>query len=468
MSFKAAPQILGLVRGIPKNKQKHRANGKKIVGEMGKYKKDSDERYSKSITYDSTRSHLNRYEGFDNGYAAWDELCDRAERYRTIGTTKNGKKYARPLRHDAVVGFSVIFNPPEEVCKDWSDDEYERFYQDSWSVLCEIESRVFSDKNIIMKAEHFDEGIPPFGERDRHIHIFGETKDSDGKYCGNFIDAKFFAKLNQEYPQKMRERGWDIEDLDVTDWKKFNNTPDENGIRPYTDEEVRAYRKERKNLWRKSGRDVTKYVLNKAQENNAKALNELETAFKVKTVLTENIERFETEKEEWDQDKKDFEEKAAAEVQRINQSAEEMLRQATLDADNIRINAANQADSVYQDARRQGHMDGRDEGRKEIHEELSDKKYEIESTLLQVKNAIKMSKEQIPDNDMLDFIKAYKIKNKDGEVISLYDIYEQWQERRDEGRRIVSDLVTKGEQILDNTQDKIDDLGGINSNNKRK
>lgn len=34
MSFKCAPQIIGLVRGEPKPGQKHRANGRAIVAEM--------------------------------------------------------------------------------------------------------------------------------------------------------------------------------------------------------------------------------------------------------------------------------------------------------------------------------------------------------------------------------------------------------------------------------------------------
>lgn len=241
MGFKCAPQVLGLVRNEPKKGQRHRANGKAILSEAGK------ERYSASETLDRDLSHLNRYTGFDSGFAAWNAMCKRADAYVTTGKTKDGKPYERSLRKDAVVGFALIINPPAEVCINWSDEDYDAFYQDTWDCMRELEPRIFSEKNIVMTAEHWDEGIPIKAlNKDRHLHILGDSVDEHGHYCGNIIDAKLCITINQRYPEMMRQRGWDMEDLDTTDWERYQR-----------DEEYRA---ERKAKSRKSGKSVNEHI----------------------------------------------------------------------------------------------------------------------------------------------------------------------------------------------------------------
>ena len=79
----------------------------------------------------------------------------------------------------------------------------------------------------------------------------GIPKDKKGNYCGNKIDAKLLVEINKNYPKMMREKGWDIEDLDCTDWDRCK-----------TDE---AYRNERKSK-RKSGKSVNNYIADKMRE----------------------------------------------------------------------------------------------------------------------------------------------------------------------------------------------------------
>lgn len=245
MSFKCTPQIIGLVRGEPKQGQKHRANGKAIIGEMG------IERISRSETLDRTLSSHNTYEGDSiSGFATWDKMTAKADAYKTTFTDKNGVTRSRSLKSDSVIGFAVIFNPPYDECKDWTDEQYQKFYDDSWKSLCEIEPRVFRDENIRLKAEHFDEGIKDAsGKFDRHQHRAGECLDENGKYCGNLIDAKLLSTINKLYPSMMRERGWEMEDLDTTDWDRYK-----------TDTEYKAQRKVKKT---QSGKSVNKYVKDK-------------------------------------------------------------------------------------------------------------------------------------------------------------------------------------------------------------
>lgn len=255
--MKCAPQILGLLRGEPKPGAKHRGNGEKICKEAG------NERYTKSETIDRELSHLNVYEGYKSGGKAWDDICDAADSYRIKGKTKDGKPCERALRSDAVVGYSIIFNPPHEMCKGWTDEDYEQFYSDSWDALCEIQPRLFwwgDDNNMVMTAEHHDEDRGASdGVYTRHMHVIGRSTDKDGRYCGNLIDAKLCVDINRNYPRLMRERGWDLEDLDMTDFSRMGKNPDGT----YKDPEYRAQRKDKA---KKAGRSVNEYLANKREE----------------------------------------------------------------------------------------------------------------------------------------------------------------------------------------------------------
>lgn len=252
--MKCNPQILGLVRGEPKPGAKHRGNGEKICKEAG------NERYTKSETIDRKLSNLNVYEGYKSGGKAWEDICNAADSYRVKGKTKNGKTYERALRSDAVIGYSVVINPPHEMCKDWTDEEYEQFYNDSWDVLCEIQPRLFHEDadNVVMTAEHYDEDkYAPDGIHTGHMHAIGRATDKDGRYCGNLIDAKLCVDISANYPRMMRERGWDLEDLDMTDFSRMGKNPDGT----YKDPEYRAQRKAKK-----SGRSVNKYRADMREE----------------------------------------------------------------------------------------------------------------------------------------------------------------------------------------------------------
>ena len=250
MGWTATPQILGLVRGEPKAGQKHRANGKAIVGEIG------NERITTSATFDETRSYLNKYEykeGLSNsGFQCWDYMEERANNYTTHIKMKNGKEVDRRLKSDAVIGYAIIFNPPEDVCVDWTDEQYNKFFDDSWDFMKQKEPRIFRDENIVLDAVHYDEGVDETG-KSKHKHIAGEAIDKDGKYCGTIIDPKMLAEINKEYPKFMRERGWDMDDLDCTDWDKYKT--DEN------------YKAERKAKWKKSGNSVNKYLKQKSVQD---------------------------------------------------------------------------------------------------------------------------------------------------------------------------------------------------------
>lgn len=241
------------MRGEPKN-GKHRMDGLKAAKEMGA------ERASRSETLDKTKSHRNIYIGHSRGVSAWEEIATRADQYRMTVKGKAGVMHERPLRSDAVIGYALIINPPEEECSKWDDRTYQKFYLDSFTVLGEIEPRIFRREKVVMEAEHFDEGVG--GDNDRHKHFLGECVDENGRYCGNLIDAKLLSDINKKFPAMMRSRGWDMVDLDTTDWERYKN-----------DE---MYRKERKEKARENGKSVNRYLSEKSAEKARKVDEMLE------------------------------------------------------------------------------------------------------------------------------------------------------------------------------------------------
>lgn len=213
MSFLCAPQIMGLVRGEPKPGAKHRANGGKILREAG------EERHSKTNHLDRTLSHLNEYTGFVSGDECWADMEARAGAYRqkVKGKTKTGEEVIREkgLRKDAVIGWAVIIHPADEVTRDWTWEDFDRFDEDSMAVLAEICPELFRKTNERMSATHKD-------EVGKHRHHVGDCVAEDGSYCGNIIDAKLLIQINEQFPRMMRERGWPVADMDTTDWDRAN------------------------------------------------------------------------------------------------------------------------------------------------------------------------------------------------------------------------------------------------------
>jgi len=261
MGWKCVPQVMGLVRGEPKPGAKHRANGAAICGEAGK------ERHSASETLDRTRSKYNRYGGeYKTGRECWAAMEDKAEKYRVEGTSRAGKKFSRKLRGDAVIGWAVIFHPPESVAESWTKEKHRKFYEDSWRAIAEIEPRLFRPENAEMMSIHRDEGV-------EHRHLIGDALDKDGRYCGNLIDADLMVRINERYPAIMRRLGWpEIEDVEQTDFSRMGKNADGT----YKDPEYRAKVKARK----KGGKSVNEYAEQKARERREAAARMYEDAGK--------------------------------------------------------------------------------------------------------------------------------------------------------------------------------------------
>ena len=176
--------------------------------------------------------------------------------YRVEFKYKNGKVRSKKLRKDAVIGWAMIFKAPAEVTRDWTPERKRKFYDDSWKVMHKLAPNLFRSANVRMMATHRDED----GE---HMHVIGDARDKDGRYCGNEIDRVLFDKINTEYPAMMRALGWDeMEDVERTDWNRLKL--DEKTGEPVDP----AYYAEwaEKRAMKPGGRSVNEYALAKAKE----------------------------------------------------------------------------------------------------------------------------------------------------------------------------------------------------------
>ena len=110
----------------------------------------------------------------------------------------------RHLRKDAILAVAGILKPNGEQFGQLSRERQMAFFRDSVEIL---QSREFFNDQLISCVVQFDEGIP-------HAHFAGIPIASDGTWSAKkVLNLRMLKKLNETYPQRMRERGWNVESL---------------------------------------------------------------------------------------------------------------------------------------------------------------------------------------------------------------------------------------------------------------
>lgn len=231
MGVRIGMPVLKLSRGAEATKRK--GDARKVAEEAG------NERYSKDQDLDRSRSHLNEYAGFKSGKA----LADYWE--AEAGAHKDA--LGRPLKSTAITGFSVIFKPDLESIQRMPEAERLRFVRDGMRVTADLLQE--HGLQVDMTALHRDE----MGE---HGHVLGH----DPEYkAGKKIDIRLYADLNRELPKRMRELGYDVEDLVAYDPEKVK-VMDEDEKAEYKAELI-----ERKKA-KKHGRNSNAYKAEKLEQ----------------------------------------------------------------------------------------------------------------------------------------------------------------------------------------------------------
>lgn len=232
---------MGIRVGIPVLKLSRNAKATKRKGDARKVALEAfNERYSKDQDLDRVQSKNNIYTGFKSGkdlYAYWEK--EASGHLDTKG---------RHLRSDAVIGYTFIIKPDMESMEDMTQAERVKFLQESMNILSDL----FQSRGLEIDASalHLD-------EVNEHMHVFGH--DTEYK-AGKKIDIRLFGMLNKEYPKRMRELGYDVEDLTVYDSEKAADM---------SEEEKADYKEDvlqRKKAKKKSGRSSNQYKEEKLAE----------------------------------------------------------------------------------------------------------------------------------------------------------------------------------------------------------
>lgn len=212
------------------------------------------ERWGRDEDIDRSRSHYNTYTGVTSGVALAEtmtaEAADYSKRRKAVG--------GRALRADAAIGWAMIVKPPAEIINAMSAEQQVKFFSDSDRILMAM----MGADNIRATALHRD-------EQALHKHYFGMGYTCSGELSvDKVINPRLYKRLNQEYPEKMREFGWDIDDCTVYDSEK---------VKGMTENEAAAYKAKcrAKRREKKSGLDSKAYKekreLEKLQKEQEKA-----------------------------------------------------------------------------------------------------------------------------------------------------------------------------------------------------
>lgn len=203
------------------------------------------ERWGKDEDIDRNLSHYNAYTGITSGVELAENMTKEAAEYSAQRKAAGG----RALRADAAIGWAMIIKPPADVINAMSPGQQIKFFADSDKII----TAIMGADNIRATVLHRDEQAP-------HKHYFGMGYTKSGELCvDKVINPKLYKRLNQEYPQKMRELGWDIEDCTIYDAEKVKNMT-ENEATVYK-EKCKAKRREKK-----SGLDSKTYKAKKEIE----------------------------------------------------------------------------------------------------------------------------------------------------------------------------------------------------------
>lgn len=192
------------------NKSKHSGNARAVVCEALEERYCSDDDLNRDLTQQNEYFFDEGNERFKSGNSLCDEWEKRANDYKVID--KNGKQ--KNLRSDAGIGFALIIKPEKEFMDSLSLEEQEKFLDASDEVI----EQILETHGLVIDCgvRHKDEG-------NMHDHIFGY----DPEYkLGKKLGLPLYHELNNEYPKRMRQLGYDIDALRGYDVEKANEMTD--------------------------------------------------------------------------------------------------------------------------------------------------------------------------------------------------------------------------------------------------
>ena len=243
---------MGVKIGIPILKLNNHHTKTKRKGYMrAVFCEGLEERWGTDPDIDRSRTPLNEYTGeYRSGQALTAAITAEAEAY----SKEQRQQGKRGLRSDAIIGWAAIVKPPAEWINSLSPQQRKSFFDDSRKIMHSLMGHDEQGRpNVRATVLHHDEA----GD---HEHFYGAAKTEDGRFCGkDLINLKLFRKFNREYPRRMREKGWDIDDCTVYDPEK---------VAEMTESQAKEYKQEciQKKKSQKTGQDSKTYKLRREIE----------------------------------------------------------------------------------------------------------------------------------------------------------------------------------------------------------
>lgn len=193
--------------GAPSLKLNNAGVKTKNCGDFGSVAREAlQEREGHDPDIDPERAALNRFQGYQTAA----ELQEYSRKHIAELSAAQQAAGGRKVRNDAVVMCATVLKPPAAMMATLSHEDQGRFLDDAYEAFAEIVGR----DNIKSRADHYD-------EQGAHSHVFWEPMTKDGRLCAKEMHSlKFFGRVNRELPEKLRAKGWDIENCEMYDAAK--------------------------------------------------------------------------------------------------------------------------------------------------------------------------------------------------------------------------------------------------------
>lgn len=191
------------------NKRSRRA-GARHTGTLGGVVFEAlEERQGSDPDIDRSRTALNSYQGIRRAAELIPVMNAEADAY----SERRKKAGGRALRDTAAIGFATIIKPDADFIMGLSEAERERFFRDSNEIL----DGILGADNVRSRVRHRDEAAD-------HEHTFRMGFTPSGKLeTAYYFKPQLWRRINVEFPQAMRQRGWDVADCDVYDPDKADD-----------------------------------------------------------------------------------------------------------------------------------------------------------------------------------------------------------------------------------------------------
>lgn len=209
----------------------------KTCGVNSAWKEMNDERLGRDTTIDRSLTD-------QNVWMSGHSTDDVPQKVQTEIDWINEERRAnglRALRKDAVSVAEIVEKPPITFMQDLSYEERVKFLYDSHETMKDLIHEWNPNWKILASVQHHDE----FGGLSAHNHtlVLLSSEDANGiptMRAKSEFNLKFFDHINKNYAERMRARGYDIEDCRTYDRlseeEKMERKlhPEEHGVDAYT------------------------------------------------------------------------------------------------------------------------------------------------------------------------------------------------------------------------------------------